>query len=107
MAGGKRFTGTPAAAESAPLPAHTDFETHTVTSSDVAAQGKPGAVEKKDAELAASKAAPKAASVAGFTLCKVVGTTVYADGKNHVDGDVAQFSNADIASAPEHLIPVD
>lgn len=64
----------------------------------------------EDYETAFPPEPPKPAAIRpGHKLCKVVGTQVYGGYplKNHGDGSFAQFTPADIASAPEHIIPVE
>lgn len=96
-----------------------DVEPAASPADDSAPQGTNGAVEAKDAELAdESTVAPKVSATvlppaapsqapSGPRLCRVVGSPVYADGKNYAEGDEAIFSAADIASAPGNLVPIE
>jgi len=42
----------------------------------------------------------------GFVVCRVDGCAVNANGKRYEIGDVAEFLSTDVASLPDHLIPV-
>lgn len=74
------------------------------------AEAEPSAAPAPDetprVEAAPEPAPKRRASQPGYTLCRVTGSNVSANGRWYAPGDEGEFLAVDIRSLPEFLIPI-